>query len=87
MEPPKVVPKKVKEWHPDQPEHEVLPRIPARMALVGPSGSGRTQLIQEKCCDFFRRRGRSIFARIYIWSPSVLVDTVWEPVIKCVRLS
>jgi GTPase SAR1 family protein len=82
MEPPKVVPKKVKEWHTEQPEHEILPSIPARMALLGPSGSGKTQLIQAMCCDFFRRRGRSVFARIYIWSPSVLVDTVWEPVIK-----
>ena len=82
MEPPKVVPKKVKEWHTEQPEHEILPSIPARMALLGPSGSGKTQLIQAMCCDFFRRRGRSVFARIYIWSPSVLVDAVWEPVIK-----
>ena len=82
MEPPRVVPKKVKDWTTDQPEAEVLPTLPFRVALLGPSGSGKTQLIQSMLCDFYRRRGKSVFARIYIWSPSVLVDSAWEPIIK-----
>ena len=64
MEPPRVVPKKVKEWTTDQPEAEVLPTLPFRVALLGPSGSGKTQLIQSMLCEFYRRRGRSVFARI-----------------------
>ena len=82
MEPPRVVPKKVKEWTTEQPEAEVLPTLPFRVALLGPSGSGKIQLIQPMNCDFYRRRGRSVFARIYIWSPSVLVDSAWEPIIR-----
>ena len=62
MEPPRVVPKKVKEC-------------------------GKTQLIQSMLCDFYRRRGRSVFAHIYIWSPSALVDSAWEPIIKMSRAS
>ena len=56
------------------------------MALLGPSGAGKIQFIQAMCCDFFRRRGRSVFARIYMWSPSVLVDTVWGPVIEMCKI-
>jgi hypothetical protein len=37
------------------------------------------------CLDFFRKRGKSCFSRIYIFSPSVLVDGVWKPVIHMCR--
>ena len=41
MEPPRVVPKKVKEWTTEQPEAEVLPTLPFRVALLGPSEAAR----------------------------------------------
>ena len=34
MEPPRVVPKKVKDWTTDQPEAEVLPTLPFRLSLI-----------------------------------------------------
>ena len=79
--PPKVVPRKTEKWTSDQPDDEILPSLPARMLLLGPSGSGKSQLIASMCLDFFRKRGKSCFSRIYIFSPSVLVDGVWKPVI------
>ena len=86
MEPPRVVPHRTKEWTTDQPKHEVLPSLPCRLALVGPSGSGKTQLIQSLIMDMYRtKRGKSCFARIYVWSPSVHVDPAWEPVIDFCR--
>jgi GTPase SAR1 family protein len=54
-----------------------------RIALLGPSGSGKTQLIQSMLLDMYRTKGGgSCFARIYIFSPSVLVDPAWIPVRK-----
>ena len=68
-----------------QPDHKILPSLPCRMALLGPSGSGKTILLQSLLTDLYTRRGHSVFSRIYIWSPSVLVDSAWEPVIKMCR--
>ena len=83
--PPKVVPRKTDKWTSDQPDDEILPSLPARMLLLGPSGAGKTQLIASMCLDFFRKHGKSCFSRIYIFSLSVLVDAVWKPVIHMCR--
>ena len=83
--PPKVVPRKTDKWTSDQPDDEILPSLPARMLLLGPSGAGKPQLIASMCLDFFRKHGKSCFSRIYIFSPSVLVDAVWKPVIHRCR--
>ena len=77
MNGPQVVPKKTKEYAVQQPDHEILPSLPCRMGLLGPSGSGKTILLQSLLTDLFTHRGRSVFSRIYIWSPSVLVDSAW----------
>ena len=82
MDGPQVVPKKTKEYAVQQADHEILPSLPCRMGLLGPSGSGKTILLQSLLTDLYAHRGRSVFSRIYIWSPSVLVDSAWEPVIK-----
>ena len=38
MDPPKVKLHRTKEWSIDQPAHEILPSLPMRVALLGPSG-------------------------------------------------
>jgi hypothetical protein len=71
----------VKEWDVDQSKHEHLPKVPLSMVIAGPSGTGKAQLIQAMILDFYRtKRGKSVFARVYIFSPSVNADPVWEPV-------
>ena len=83
MSAPKVVVHRSKEWAVDQPVHDILPMSPKRIALLGPSGSGKTQLIQSMIIDMCRTKaGKSCFSRIYIFSPSVHVDTAWMPVKK-----
>ena len=80
---PKVVVHRSKEWTVDQPAHEILPTLPMRIALLGPSGAGKTQLIQSMIIDMYRTKsGKSCFSRIYIISPSVHVDPAWIPVNK-----
>ena len=78
-----VRPKRVREWDVDQSKHEHLPKVPFRMIIAGPSGTGKTQLIQAMILDFYRTKGgKSVFARVYVFSPSVHADPVWGPVRK-----
>jgi hypothetical protein len=76
-----VRPKRVKDWPVDQSKHEHLPAVPFRMIVAGPSGVGKTQLLQSIILDFYRTKGgKSVFARVYVFSPSVHADPVWGPV-------
>ena len=47
-----------------------------RSMLVGPSGSGKTVLLTSMILDIYK----GCFSKVYIWSPSVEVDSTWKPV-------
>ena len=49
--------------------------------LVGPSGSGKTVLLTNMILDIYK----GCFSRIYIWSPSIEVDSTWKPVKYYIR--
>ena len=53
-----------------------LPPCPMRMVVLGPSGSGKTMLLQ----DVLTRMYKSCFERVYIFSPSCIIDKSWQPV-------
>jgi ABC-type cobalamin/Fe3+-siderophores transport system ATPase subunit len=59
----------------------MVPKIPFRSVILGPSGSGKTILLQNMILDIYR----GCFARIYIFSPSIDVDTTWLPVKKYIE--
>ena len=65
----------------EQPEHDHLPPIPLRGLLLGPSGSGKTLAL----VDMLIRLYKGCWARIYVFSPSVEVDSAWLPVKKYVE--
>ena len=48
---------------------------------VGPSGSGKTALLTNMILDIYK----GCFSRIYIWSPSIEVDSTWKPVKNHIR--
>ena len=76
-----VRPHKTEEWSCLQPSLVEVPRLPARLVVAGPSGSGKAQLLQALILDFWKTKaGKSCFERIYIFSPSVNVDPAWLPV-------
>ena len=50
--------------------------LPARALLCAHSGSGKTVLLQQMIMNLYDR----CFSRIFIFSPSVNHDSVWEPV-------
>ena len=47
-----------------------------RSMSVGPSGSGKTMRLTNMILDIYK----GCFSRIYIWSPSIEIDSTWEPV-------
>ena len=64
-----------------QPRSEILPSLPCRGIVLGPSGSGKTVVL----VDLILRHYRGLFERIYIFSPSVNLDSTWLPVRKYIE--
>ena len=60
---------------------DIVPKLPMRSMLVGPSGSGKTVLLTNMILDIYK----GCFSRIYIWSPSIEVDSTWKPVKDYIR--
>lgn len=74
---PKIAPIKMKEYEVKQSRYNVVSRLPFRSIVLGPSGSGKSILIQNMILDIYK----DCFSRIYIFSPSIDVDfQTWQPV-------
>ena len=81
MNTPIVKPINVKEYDFKQSKYEVAPKLPFSQIIIGPSGSGKGILRQSMILDIYR----DVFERIYIWSPSISVDSNWLPVKKYIQ--
>ena len=74
---PDIKPIKLKEYNIKQSKYDMVGRIPVRQIVLGPSGSGTGIFIQNEILDIYK----NLFARIYIFSPSIEVDyQTWKPV-------
>ena len=73
---PYVKPHKMTEYEFPQSKYDVAPRIPFSQIVVGPSGSGKSILLQNMILDIYR----NCFQRVFIFSASIHVDSVWHPV-------
>ena len=73
---PIVKPVNVKEYEFKQSKYDVARRLPFSQIITGPSGSGKGILLQSIILDIYR----NVFERIYVWSPSISVDSKWTPV-------
>ena len=73
---PDIKPIKLKEHETQQSKYSMVPNVPFRSIILGPSGSGKTILLQNMILDIYR----DCFSRIYIFSPSIEVDSTWLPV-------
>ena len=60
---------------------DIVPKLPMRSMLVGPSGSGKTLLLTNLILGIFQ----GSCSRIYIWLPSIEVDSTWKPVRVYIR--
>ena len=76
---PTIKPIKLKEYEVKQSKYNVVSKLPMRAVILGPSGSGKSILLQNFILDIYK----DCFSRIYIFSPSINVDyQTWEPVKK-----
>ena len=81
---PTIKPIQLKEYEVKQSKYNVVSKLPLRAILLGPSGSGKSVLLQNMILDLYR----DCFSRIYIFSPSINVDyQTWEPVKKYIAKS
>ena len=81
MSAPKIIPIQLKEYNCKQSKYNgVVPKLPMRSMLCGPSSSGKTVLSNMVLGIY-----RDCFSRICIWSPSINVDPTWRPVKDYIR--
>ena len=73
---PKIEPVKIKQFEVKQSKYNIVSKLPMRSIILGPSGSGKTVLLQNMILDIYR----DCFSRIYIFSPSINVDSTWNEV-------
>ena len=77
MSVPKLSPVKHIEYTCKQSKYgDIVPRLPLRGMLLAPSFSGKSVSIQSLILDIYR----GCYQRIYIWSPTIHLDSVWKPV-------
>ena len=81
MTAPNIKPIQLKEYTCKQSHYEIAPKLPMRSMLVSPSGAGKTVLLTNMILDIYK----GCFSRIYIWSPSINVDSTWKPVKDYIR--
>ena len=60
---------------------DIVPKLPMRSKLVAPSGASKTMLLTNMILDMYK----GCFSRIYVWSPSIEVDSTWKPVKDYIR--
>ena len=76
---PTIKPIKLKEYEVKQSKYNVASKLPIRSIILGPSGSGKSILLQNMILDIYK----NCFSRVFIFSPSINVDyQTWEPVKK-----
>ena len=74
---PTIKPIKLKEYEVKQSKYNVVSKLHMRAVILGPSGSGKSILLQKFILDIYHK----CFSRIYIFSPSINVDyQTWQPV-------
>ena len=76
MTTPKIEPINIKDYTVKQSKYETVGTLPIRSIILGPSGSRKTVLLQNMILDIYK----DCFSRIYIFSPSIEVDSSWIPV-------
>ena len=76
MSVPSIQPIKLKEYEVRQSKYNVVGKLPIRSVLLAPSGGGKTILLQNMILDIYK----GCFSRVYLFSPSIRVDTTWGPV-------
>ena len=74
---PDIKPIRTKEYDVPASKYKVVGSLPTRAIILGPSGSGKSILLQNMILGIYK----GLFRIIYIFSPSIDVDfPTWQPV-------
>jgi type II secretory pathway predicted ATPase ExeA len=78
METPEIKPLSVTKFNTKQSRYAMCAELPMRSIILGPSGSGKSVLLQNMIMTIYK----DCFEKIYIISPTIHFDKSWEPVKK-----
>ena len=67
---PNIKPIKTKEYDVPASKYKLVGALPTRAIILGPSGSGKSILLQNMILDIYK----GLFQRIYIFSASIDVE-------------
>ena len=81
LEVPKIEPIDEKVFTFNQSKYDMAPKLPFRTLVVGASAGGKTVLISNLLLNIYRNS----FERIFVFSPSILIDQNWEAVRKYIK--
>ncbi len=76
--PIQITPPKTQNYEIVQSKYEQAPRLPIRALLLGASGSGKGVLLSNMITNIYD----GVFSKVYIFSPTVNVDPLWNNVKK-----
>ena len=82
MPTPTIEPIKTRSYELSQSKFKNVGSLPLRAILLGSSGTGKTILIQNMILKIYRNLFERIYIYIYIFSPSIHVDSAWDEVKK-----
>jgi len=78
MAAPEIRPIRQQQWPVPESRFHQCAKLPLRSIILAPSGGGKGVLLQNLILDLYR----GCFERVYVFSPSVDVDSAWLPVKK-----
>ena len=78
---PDVRPRNIKEFKSKQSRFPHVPKLPMRALIYGPSGSGKSVLLQSMALDIYK----GCFEFFFVFSPSIHLDHTWHEVKRYVR--
>ncbi len=71
-----IQPLSTKTFNAKQSKYTMCAELPMRSIILGPSGSGKSVLLQTLSMDIYR----GCFEKIFLISPTIHMDTSWGPV-------
>ena len=67
---------KIIKYNCKQSDNKILPSLPMRSLIIGPSASGKTYLLNKLITDYYK----GCFERVYIFSQSINLDSTYNPI-------
>ena len=78
METPQIKPLSTTQFNAKQSKYAMCAELPMRSIILGPSGSGKSVLLQNMIYDIYK----GCFEKIFIISPTIHIDKSWSPIKK-----